>query len=545
MSNPVRVLQVEDDSGDAELLRQSLKRSPGSYEMHRANSLAQGIELAKTGDFAVILTDLGLPDAAGLKSVEQLHCACPGAALIVHSGNEDELVRVEVLARGANDFLSKHELSPVTLHRCIQQNLLRIGQREEIKRLLVTVNEKNAEVEFQSLQLAEKNKRLEALYDASLKFVNNVSHEFRTPLCVIKQYSSLIADELVGPINEEQRRMLRVMEDRVDDLNNMVDDLLDISRHETGLLAAKRELCQVSDILERLLPVLRQRASLRGIQVECQLPDDLPAVFCDPEKVSRTLINLIVNSIKFSAENDTVRVEVVHQRKNKEVYFAIHDNGPGIDAQQCEQIFQRFQQASTCLQSSTKGFGLGLNIAKELVDLNLGQISLSSVVGKGSTFSFTIPVDDLREITARYLSRLTTVASGNPYVTVLAIRLPNIDDADHQSTAEIHTFLNFMLRSNDLLLPTGPGSWYVMLNSSHEELEPFAERVQAEVVSINRNRPQGPLAKMEFQPVGEFHCQHDKSHLQALVCPKSESLLPSELLGLEHKTTHATGAEHA
>jgi hypothetical protein len=109
----------------------------------------------------------------------------------------------------------------------------------------------------------------------------------------VKEYASLIADGIVGEVQPEQQRMLRVMGDRVEDLNNMVDDMLDVSRHNSGLLGANRAACDVADVITRLLPELGKKASLRSIALETRLADELPQVFCDPAKVGRVVVNLI------------------------------------------------------------------------------------------------------------------------------------------------------------------------------------------------------------------------------------------------------------
>ena len=511
------ILLVEDDRLDADLVRRAMKRSEGTYCVERAATLAEGIDLAKTGDFDVILTDLGLPDAIGFEPVARLRLACRDAAIIALSGRDDEAAYLDALSNGADDFLCKNDLSSVVLHRCIQQNLHRAHQRAEIRGLVKSVEE-------QARQLTRKNARLEQLCDSSQKFVNNVSHEFRTPLCVIKQYSSLIADAVVGPVNEEQGRMLRVIEDRVDDLNNMVDDMLDISRHEAGLLAASRESCDARQIIDRILPGLQQRALLREIDIRLALNENLPPIYCDPEKVSRTLINLIVNAVKFSPPGSTIDVVIRHRELEGEVDFAIVDAGPGIEPNQCKAIFERFRQTNTSLRGPTKGFGLGLNIAKELVELNLGEMSLQSVVGSGSTFSFTVPVDDACQVASRYLDRRSRDCDDEPtMVSLVSVSCPeSISETDTKQEREIHLFLNFVLRSHDLGIQTRSGHWLLILHATESELDGFIKRLDTETVAINRNRPQGPLPDINTLVIGTHDVRADRMRLEQIVREHAE-----------------------
>lgn len=515
MTNLTRILLIEDDAADATLLQVALARSYGTYEVKRVSRLAVGLELARSQQYSVILTDLGLPDSEGLRAVEHLRLASPHAAIIVLSGQDNDEIYIDTLSRGADAFLSKRDLGPVTVHRCIQQCIERCKQKAENRTLMQAVQEQKSRMESQALQLADKNQRLEKLCATSQEFVNNVSHEFRTPLCVVKQYASLIADGIVGPITDDQCKMLRVIEGRVDDLNNIVDDMLDISRHESGLLAASRENCDATTILNRILPGLTQRAKLRQIELRCELPDDLPAIFCDPEKVSRTLINLIVNAIKFSSPDTSVTVNVSHCDVQREIMFAVKDSGPGIEPEQREMIFSRFRQVNSTLQSSTKGFGLGLNIAKELVDLNLGTMSLQSVVGEGSTFSFSVPIADSWEVYQRFLNRLSA-HRGNRDTRVIAIRATIEPHASSAAIRESHVFLNYLLNSQDLLVPLTSGNWLIVLDAESRELDSFLVTAEQETVQVNRNRPQGPLPEIQLALEAEFDLKDGLESLKNL-----------------------------
>lgn len=513
---PTPILFIEDDPADATLLRLALERSAGDYAITRASRLSRGIEMARSDAYQIILTDLGLPDAIGLEAVEHLCVASPHAAIIVVSGEDNEQLYFDALSHGADSFLCKTDINAVMVHRCIRQSLHRVKQSEEIRHLIQASTEQRQRLEAQSLLLASKNQRLEQLCATSQEFVNNVSHEFRTPLCVAKQYASLIADEAVGPVNDEQRMMLNVIEGRMDDLNTIVDDMLDISRHESGLLAASRVVCSATEIVERILPGLQQRASLRDIELLSEIPDDVQEIYCDPEKISRVLINLIVNALKFTSEKDTVVVRVSQCLVSQEVTFAVCDSGPGIDPEQRDSIFARFQQGDTNLRSSTKGFGLGLSIAKDLVDLNLGEMSLQSVVGKGSTFSFTVPMNEPTEVGNRYLRRLQRHSEGK-LSAACVIRAKVDSAATPQSNQEVHVFLNYLLKSNDLILPVQQNQWLLILNTHREEIQSFFDRVHNETELLNRNRPQGPLPSVALELVGELDHDHAETALHAMI----------------------------
>ncbi|TWU51750.1 ATP-binding response regulator [Rubripirellula reticaptiva] len=499
-TKPTRILSIEDDAGDAMLVRRSLTRSPGNYEVHHAMTLNEGLEQFAREPFQVIITDLGLPDSLGLSAITRLSKECHSAAIIALSGSDAEDLYIQAISLGADNYLCKADL-PI-IHRCVQQSIQRQLHRNEIERLVEAVQSQKSALQQQGQELAEKNAHLKKLCDSSQSFVNNVSHEFRTPLCVVKQYANLIADEVVGPITPEQCRMLRVIEDRVDDLNNMVDDMLDVSRHESGLLAAKRDRCDSNEIVERILAGLRQRAALRGIELK-YIPDPTQkTMFGDAEKISRTLINLIVNAIKFSATGDEVTIEVSTCDSNRECRFSVTDCGPGIEPDQQKRIFERFSQVKTGLHQSIDGVGLGLNIAKELVDLNLGCLSLDSKVGAGSTFSFTVPYDDAGEVAKRYFARLLAIEAFGP-ITIFLISAAD-EKATDETEREIKLLLNYLVRAPDLLLHPNPSEWTLILRASPAESMEFLARVTSEIESINRNRPQGPMPCIRFHSEGSF-----------------------------------------
>ncbi|GAB5406919.1 MAG: ATP-binding protein [Aureliella sp.] len=514
--NHTKILQIEDDNGDAEQLSRMLAKSAGNYRVDRASTFSEGLALSREANYRLIVVDLHLPDVDGFEAIDRLASEFPESAIVVISGAEDDSIHLQAIQHGAVDFIYKLDITPSTLHRCFQQNLLRLAQHEQIQELVRCVNEKNVEVERQAAQLREKNKRLERLNEESRNFVNNVSHEFRTPLCVVKQYASLMVDEVVGPVNAEQCKMLRTIEDRVDDLNNMVDDMLDISRFESGMLAAHRTTGNPNDLLLRILPPLTQRAGLRDVEIKCVVDEVLPEVYCDFEKASRTLINLIANAIKFSHKGGKIIVRLSHNMATRSIDIAVEDEGVGIPAKQFKVLFARFRQGSDGVRSSTKGFGLGLNIARELVDLNLGELTVESEVGVGSTFAFSIPEADGWEVASRYLRRLANQGE-NRQLDVVSIRLPGKpDDCTDAYAADIHAFLNLVLQSNDLLLPTGNRSWLIMLHNG-AGLDSFIAQVAQEISIHNRNRPQGPLPGLQVAVRGSYDATFDYDLLRELV----------------------------
>jgi len=520
------ILHIEDDDLDALAMSRMLANSPGNYELAHAKCLAEALEMGRANKYRVYIVDYHLPDANGRQAIEKLVAEFPDSVIISHSGSLDEALHLEAIQYGAVDYLCKRDLNPETIHRCIQQNLLRLAQAERIQELLRCVNEQHAEVEKQAAQLREQNRRLERLNDTSRKFVNNVSHEFRTPLCVIKQYSSLIGDQVVGSVNPQQQKLLRTIEDRVDDLNNMVDDMLDVSRIESGMLAAHRDRTEIENIFVRVLPPLRQRAHLRGVEITETIDEGLPQIFCDAEKASRTLINLVSNAIKFSPNGSVVRVRAAVNEESRDVVVSVEDEGIGIPEVDFQALFQRFRQGEQGTASSTKGFGLGLHIARELAELNLGELGLASEVGVGSRFWFTLPAADNWEIAKRFLLRIQD-RSGH-WVQLISLRLSAEQDQEVIGYSdEVHVFLNQNLRRHEALLSTGEGQW-LMLLAENESFASFTERFMRQYDAHNRNRPQGDLPQLLVADRGCYSFATQQSTLKDVIANDSQSAPPSD-----------------
>ena len=165
-------------------------------------------------------------------------------------------------------------------------------------------------------------------------------------------------------------------------------------------------------------------------------------------------------------------------------------------------IFRRFKQLGPNPRGSTKGFGLGLSIAKELVLLNLGEMSVESTVGKGSTFSFTVPCDNPKEVMRRYLSRLQAHRNEGKRVSLVLVSVDST--IDPESTEDVTAFLERVAARHDLLFYRGNARWLLVLPISESDLEVFFSRLRQAATDSNRNRFGGPLPSMEMECLGQL-----------------------------------------
>jgi len=265
----------------------------------------------------------------------------------------------------------------------------------------------------ESLKVIERqNTELSVMAERAHRVVDDVSHEFRTPLAVIKEFASIITDGLAGPVSEKQAQYLRIVSGAVVDLNHMVEDLLDSSKLRAGILRVDRRAHRVDHIFETGRAALASKASTRSIVIHERIEQGLPALFADEEKVRRIISNLTTNAIKFSPEGGAIMLSAARAARTGEITISVTDHGPGLSPSDIERLFGRFQQASTARSVAAKGFGLGLSIAQELSWLNLGKLSVTSEKGKGATYSFTLPTDDHVSVLDHYFESI--VASDRP-----------------------------------------------------------------------------------------------------------------------------------
>jgi signal transduction histidine kinase len=225
---------------------------------------------------------------------------------------------------------------------------------------------------------------------AKSEFVSIVAHELRTPMTSIKGYTDLVLGGAAGEVNEAQRNFLRVVKSNADRLATLVADLLDLSRIDTGRVRFKPELLKLEPVINEVVTSLRNLAEERQIAIDVAIPTGLPSVNADREGVTRILINLIGNACHYTPVGGSVVISV--RRVDGMLQADVKDTGIGIPPGQMERIFERFERGDHDLVRQSPGTGLGLPIAKSIVEMHGGRIWVDSKVDLGSTFSFTLPI---------------------------------------------------------------------------------------------------------------------------------------------------------
>jgi two-component system, OmpR family, phosphate regulon sensor histidine kinase PhoR len=222
-------------------------------------------------------------------------------------------------------------------------------------------------------------------------FISNISHELRTPLASIRAIVETLQD---GALEEKDlaERFLSRAEGELDTMTQMVEELLELARIESGEVPLRLVDTNVREMVQIPLERIQQQAARENLTIVVDIPEDLPLVLADAERMYRVVSNLLHNAIKFTSAGGTIRIAAyMDGDPASEVVVLVHDTGIGIADEDIDRIFERFYKSDRARTRSQGGTGLGLAIAKHLVEAHGGRIWVKSRVGKGSTFYFSIP----------------------------------------------------------------------------------------------------------------------------------------------------------
>jgi len=253
---------------------------------------------------------------------------------------------------------------------------------EERRRFTESLEAANRELEL-------RNREVERATHLKSKFLASMSHELRTPLNAIVGFSDLLAEGTPGELNVKQKRFVDHIKKGSAHLLQLINDILDLSKIEAGQLELRCEDFQVKDALPEVLSTIRPLAMAKNIQVQHKLEADR-AVYADRVRFKQVLYNLLSNAVKFTPKNGRISIECAEE--GNFVRLSVSDTGIGIRAEDQAVIFEEFRQVEVNSGAAHEGTGLGLAITKRLVEQQGGKVSLESEPGKGSRFSFTLPV---------------------------------------------------------------------------------------------------------------------------------------------------------
>lgn len=268
--------------------------------------------------------------------------------------------------------------------------LAEVGRARAVNLL---VDERTEELSRANRDLAGAKREAESASQAKSEFLANMSHELRTPLNAILGFGQLLEDEIPGPLTEKQQKYVGNIVDGGRHLLTLINEILDLSKIEAGMLDLLIEPVDVKERLHRLMATIQPLAAKKRIELLCELEEDLPEVQVDPVRFDQILLNLMSNAVKFTPEKGRVEI-TARQSSEDRLEVSVKDNGIGIPPEHQKTIFDKFRQIDSSLTRSQQGTGLGLTLTKLLVELQEGTLTLESsgIPGEGACFIFSLPL---------------------------------------------------------------------------------------------------------------------------------------------------------
>lgn len=252
-----------------------------------------------------------------------------------------------------------------------------------------------SKVQERTRQLGSALEEVKHISKTKSEFISAVSHELRTPLTSIKGYAAILIAGKLGDIPDSVRERLEKINTHSDNLVKLINNLLDISRIESGRVEMKMEKCALAALVEGVHDLLTPQLKEKNIQWQVQIADDVPEVLVDKHQLERVFINLIGNAVKFTPAGGTIGVRV--RREAEEAAIEAYDTGIGIAKEDVGKLFDEFYRVDNAINQTVKGTGLGLSLAKKIVEAHKGRMWVTSELNKGTTFHFTLPLKDKKE----------------------------------------------------------------------------------------------------------------------------------------------------
>lgn len=388
------VLLIDDDRLNTKLLEVTL--TDAGFRVVTALTGKEGLRLFEQEQPDLVMLDMLMSDLHGLSVLTSLKRRVPALPVIIMTAHGSEEMAVEAMKLGASDYLVKplhYQRVASVVREHIEKSRLRATEERlthQLRESSLQLMRRVAELEQARRKLEQAHAELEEAGRLKTEFISMVSHELRTPLTNIQGYVELLLDETDGPINDTQREYLEIVLDNCKRLIAIANDLLDISRIEAGNLRLTKTRLRLQELVDEAVRSLYPQFQAKNLRLTLDLAPQPLWIWADRERMIQVLNNLLSNACKYTPAGGSVTVRAFPD--NGRALVEVSDTGIGIPEQDLERIFEKFYRAENSRQEATYGTGLGLPIAKSLVELHDGSISVTSKLGKGSTFRVQLPL---------------------------------------------------------------------------------------------------------------------------------------------------------
>lgn len=261
---------------------------------------------------------------------------------------------------------------------------------QKVEKRTIELEKANEILKQHKIELEEANKKLLEVNKFKSEFLAIMSHELRTPLTSVIAFAEILSLE-ISPQEEKTRHFLEEIKSSSHILLGLINNILDLAKIEAGKSSLHIETIDLADVITSVEGVVLPLASKKSIKLSVEISPEIPLFKADPEKIRRMIENLVGNAIKFTGENGFVGIKAQYDQANNEVIIKISDTGIGIKEEEQKYIFEKFTQSDTSISRKYGGTGLGLALAKEIIELHNGWIKVESVVDVGTTFTVGLP----------------------------------------------------------------------------------------------------------------------------------------------------------
>ncbi|MCB9799683.1 MAG: response regulator [Candidatus Omnitrophica bacterium] len=385
------ILIVDDSQLVQQMYSQQLKNIAGKL-LHAQDGI-EAINIAITEQPDLILLDIQMPRINGYQVCRLLKDRndTKNITIVIMTSRSSEGPvldpRTWSFQTGADGYFDKDSgegleafIKPFLEKNCENERKQALSPMSEMEILTAISRLLDRQLYTDVTRLKELNERKNA-------FVANVSHEFKSPLGIIKGFLDNLKDGICGPLSQEQLEAVRICLNTSNRLSRLVFDLLDLAKIEAGKMELEMQEVDMDRLISQTIETFSLEMKKKGVSVKKEFDYDLRLIMGDQDKLTQVIVNLLSNSLKYSPENGVITFRLFYD--NDFLRFEIEDTGPGISPDYMAKIFDKFERVKA---DKREGTGLGLAVAKDIVDLHKGQIWVESEQGKGAKFIVKLPV---------------------------------------------------------------------------------------------------------------------------------------------------------